>query len=172
MPLHDDPTQAALYGYIAGILDGEGTIHITKTTSPHSLAVQNRTHPGYVPRICAGMVDQEVIELLAEVLGGNTHVEHTPHNRQDVYRWSLSGRLAVLKVLPVLIPYLRVKRPQAKLLLEYCLDFEDLRSRPEDIKAAEYQRREEAYQAMRKLNAVGAAATTKREGIREDETIV
>jgi len=172
MPLHDNPTQAALYGYIAGILDGEGTFQITKTTSLHTLAVCNHTGPIYNPRICVGMVNKEVIDLLAETLGGNTHVEHTPLNRQDVYRWSIMGRLAVIKALPVLIPYLRVKRKHAMVLLDYCLNHTDLREKPEDIKATEYQRREEAYQVMRKLNAVGAAATTKREGAREGEAIV
>jgi len=80
--------------------------------------------------------------------------------------------LAMIKALSELIPYLRVKREHAMILLDYCLNCVDLRSRPEDIKLAEYQRREELYQALQKLNAVGAAATTKREGIREDEAIV
>lgn len=172
MPLHDNPTQAALYGYIAGILDGEGTFQIAKTTSQRSLDSWNMVNPKYSAKICMGMADPEAIMLLAEVLGGNTRLETTPPDRQDIYRWTLCSRLGILRVLPELLPYLRVKRKQAMLLLEYCLGFEDLRSRPEDIKAAEYQRREELYRKLKKLNAVGAAATTKREGIREDETIV
>ena len=160
MPLHDDPTQAALYGYLAGIMDGEGTFGINKTQRTDSW------YPSYNAYLCAGMTEREPMQMLLDAFSGSLS-----HGSDGLWRWKAVGRLIVLQALPILISYLHAKRNQARLLLDFCLDWQDMRQASPEAKAQEFQRREDAFQALRYMHG-GAAATTKREGIREDEAIV
>jgi len=165
--LHDDPRQAALYGYLAGILDGEGTLRICKMKPNPKFHVKDTRYTTY---ISVGMVDKEPIDLLAKHLGGSVRIERAPSDgRRPIYRWVVSGRRCVFRALCLVLPYLRVKRPQAEILLDFILNYVDRRNQSEEVKQRELLRREELYHKMRKLNAVGAAATTERDGIREDE---
>jgi len=172
MLLHDNPTQAALYGYLAGILDGEGTFRICKCTSKHTLAVTNSINPRYAPYIGVGISDKDTVLLLAEELGGSVRVERAPAGHKPIYRWTASGRKMTYRALILVMPYLRIKRRQAELLEEFILDWEDLRSKPQRAKRQELLRREGLYQKCLQLNAVGAAATTERDDTREGEATV
>lgn len=149
-----NPRQAALC-YIAGIIDGEGTIRIHKAK----------------PYLKIGMVERIIPELLKESFGGSLQEECVPE-RRSIWRWQVSGRMSVYKILEEIVPYLIVKREQAISVMEFCKDWHTPFSRQQGLSEQELQRREDAYQKLRKLNAVGAAATTKRVNIREDEAIV
>jgi len=163
MPLHDDPMQAALYGYLAGILDGEGTFTIARTDRADC---QN---PSYNAKVCAGMTEREPMAMLHAVFGGTLRLGKT----DGLWRWSICGRLAVLEALPILIPYLVAKKSQARRLMTFCLDFEDMRSRPEAVKTPEFQRREAAYVELVNMHKRDvAAAETKREDATYGEAIV
>lgn len=165
--LHDDPRQAALYGYLAGILDGEGTLRINKMKPNPKFHI---AHTRYTAGMSVGMVDKEPIDLLAKHLGGSVCIERAPsEGRRPIYRWAVSGRKSVFRALCLVLPYLRVKRPQAEILLDFILNYVDMRHQPKEVRRRELLRREELYHKMRELNAVGAAATTERDGIREDE---
>ena len=174
LAMQGNPTQAALLGYIAGIIDGEGTISIYRTKpKPH----WNFT---YSARMSMGMVGREVPDLLKDVIGGNVREERVPE-RRSIWRWELTGRFQMLAVLRTLLPFLRVKKEQAELAIIFCENWVNPRRTHREwiVDAQELQRREDAFQEMRKLNAVGAeklhaeaGATTNRLGAREGEVIV
>src|SRR3990167_7187050 len=103
----DNQRQTALYSYLAGIIDGEGTITIMKNPKR------------YIPLICCGMTSKKIISLLAEKLEGNTYIERVPENRKQMYRWRISGREKILKALEKIMPYLIEKQNQAKILKEF-----------------------------------------------------
>ncbi len=166
--VYDNPQQAALLGYLAGIIDGEGTLRINKTTSASSLAHRKATELGaiYSPVIGVGMVDRRVPELLAEHLGGSVREERVRNGqRRSIWRWTITSRPKAIAVLQLLTPLLIVKREQAELLLDFCLKGEGFKGGSGEnrlrITPDELQRREDAYLTMRKLNTVGAAATTE-----------
>jgi len=69
-------------------------------------------------------------------------------------------------------PYLRIKKAHCNHLINFLENWETPYARGKCIPEHELQRREEAYQKMRKLNAVGAAATTKSLGTGDSEVIV
>lgn len=164
--LYDNPQQAALLGYFAGIIDGEGCIRINRTTSEKSLEQRQALGLGavYAPTIAVGMVVKEVPQLLHKYLSGSLREERVPGKR-SIWRWTITSRPQAIEVLNLLLPMLVAKRKQAELLLDFCQKREQstggrgegrLRMSPQEL-----QRREDAYQAMRKLNAVGAAASTE-----------
>lgn len=154
--MQGNPRQATLC-YVAGIIDGEGTIRIHKTKPYKKNGNKNYT---YSAGIGVGMVEKIIPELLKETFGGSIHEECVPE-RRSIWRWQVSGRMSVYKILEELAPYLIVKREQALAVMEFCIDWHTPFSRQEGLSIQELQRREEAYQNVRKLNAVGAAATTK-----------
>ena len=161
MPLHDDPMQAALYGYLAGILDGEGTFTIARSSKAKNWNVS------YDARVCAGMTERVAMQMLYDAFGGSLY-----RGTEGLWRWNITGRLTVIKALPILIPYLHVKRLQAKKLLAFCLDWQDMRQASPEAKEQEYRRREEVYLELRRMHGTAAAAETEREGAREGEATV
>jgi hypothetical protein len=91
---------------------------------------------------------------------------------QVMYRWEMRKRHLLIPMLEKLIPYLIVKKQQAKLLLETLKIWIIPYNRKVGMDPEEIQRRDLAWLKMRKLNAVGAAATTKSHDSREVEAIV
>jgi hypothetical protein len=158
---YDNQREAVLVGYLAGILDGEGTIAITKT-QPNRYANMR-----YAARITLGMACKEVIDLFSQRYGGAVRVERVP-NRRPIYRWAKVGTQAVMDVLPELTPLLIEKKERAELLMEYCASIDTTRRRGPrgyvlPVSDEELAKREEFYQKMKELNAWRAPTTTNRD---------
>ena len=103
--------------YIAGLIDGEGSIHMTRKVK----------YGTYYAFITVGMSDKGVIEWLANQFGNKAteclymkkgSFKKTP---KPIYRISLQGRRACL-LCEILLPYLKVKKKQAEVLMEYPCD--------------------------------------------------
>jgi hypothetical protein len=165
MTNQDNQRQAVLYAYLAGIIDGEGTIRIG--SSRHK-----DWNIKYYASIGVGMTDETVINLFVETFGSKKRIERVP-DRRPIYRWGTSGNIKVPSILQKLISYLIVKRKQAELVIKFC-DERQIKGfrRNKGLPKKELRRREELYRKIRKLNAVGAAATTNRKDTREREVIV
>ena len=146
--MQGNPREAALMGYLAGIMDGEGTIGIKK----YMPKGRNRTMCYYL-YLYLGMQDKEVVSLFHDVFGGNIREERVP-NQKSMWRWTAQGKIHVAAVLNVLMLNLRVKREQAILAL-HCCDSWALQERVGrkllNTSEEELLKREEAYLLMRKL---------------------
>lgn len=92
--------------WCAGFLDGEGSFLLATD--------RNR------PMIQAQQIVSEPIERLKDVLGGSTF-ERTNRTVKGhpIYQWNLQGGVTMRRVIPMLLPYLTVKRQAASLLLEF-----------------------------------------------------
>lgn len=99
--------------YIAGIIDGEAYIGIKKSTIRKDCAT-----PGYHARIQIRMVDEGAISFIAQALGGNYYKEK-PHlvKGRMLYCYQASDAKAAT-ILRSVLPYLRVKKCVAGLVLE------------------------------------------------------
>jgi hypothetical protein len=103
--------------YIAGLIDGEGSIHITRKA-------KNGTFYAFVT---VRMSDYGVIKWLADKFENkvvdNNYPKQGSFNTKPktIYGITLQGRRAAL-LCEILLPYLKVKVKQAKLLLEYPCD--------------------------------------------------
>ena len=97
----------AIIGYAAGIIDGEGCILINK----------NRGGREYTLQIRVGMATTDAVGLMHKVFGGSLrvckHKNHTPMNAWVVSSIEAEGLLRRL------LPYLRVKKEEAKVALEF-----------------------------------------------------
>jgi hypothetical protein len=100
--------------YLAGIIDGEGSLIISRS---------NRgSYMNYYGRIHVKNTDYRLIEWLLAKFGGNVH-EHIPSDpikHAKAYSWYFSGDAHDKEVLLLgLMPYLIVKKEQAKILIEF-----------------------------------------------------
>ena len=103
--------------YIAGIIDGEGSIHMTR----------KEKYGTFYVFVVVAMSDKGVIQWLADKIGNKAteilypkkgSFKKTP---KPIYRIALQGRRACL-LCEVLLPFLKVKKKQAEILMEYPCD--------------------------------------------------
>lgn len=155
--VYDNQREAVLLGYMAGIIDGEGTIGINKFGS------SKRSTPGYSVRVGFGMTERKIAEMFSEKFGGSI-MEERVRNRKVIYRWYKVGNTGTREILETLLPYLIIKRNRAELALGF-LDGINTTGfqRNQGLPEAELQRRQDFYLRMKELNATGAPATTNRE---------
>lgn len=163
----DNQRQTEL-AYCAGIIDSEGCIIIAKQRNHKS-----RKTPMHVGILAVGMVTREPLDLLQRIFGGSIRIDkvRAPGYRPMI-RWACTGREITTKALMQLCSFLRVKKAQARRVLDLNLNWETPIVRSYGVSTKELQRREDLYQEVRKLNVVGVAATTKCESSREAEAIV
>ena len=96
--------------YIAGIVDGEGCIDITRSRNKN-------TTDSLGSRIQVVMTEEYIPKWLQLSFGGsvNKYKPRTP-NRQPSYAWQANGRTAIT-FLNAILPYLIIKRPQAEIVI-------------------------------------------------------
>lgn len=141
-----DPKEI-LYAYLAGIIDGEGSIGLTRNRKNKSGRIV------YYIFVTVGMTALEIPCLLKEIFGGSYYIRkkysYSP-NKKPLGMWSISC-LKAENVIKCLLPYLRVKRPQAELALEYRKEMEKHRFK----RKKNFDRLEEFGRKMKKLNKRG-----------------
>lgn len=144
MAFGGDARKIAKSAYLAGIIDGEGCLRIG-----HS-----RTENKFYARICVGMVEKEVTDLLKDTFGGYV-VEEKLKTGRTIYRWNLCNADGIETALNEISPFLIVKRKQADLLLDYV---SVRNTKLNKISDEETNRRKEIYLKCQQLNKVGANA--------------
>ncbi len=93
--------------YFAGLFDGEGTIGLAK------MAKQN----SYSFSLGVGMTSPKAINDLHNAFGGRIWLKEYPNPKwRPLWNWYVYGKRAEL-ILRTLLPFLRVKREEAELVL-------------------------------------------------------
>lgn len=114
--------------WLGGIIDGEGMITAIKRSE------HKRRQAGFIPRISIANTDMvmidEVVAILTQLelvhyLQSWTDRGHEHWKRK--YEVIINGILRCSEALPIMIPYLVVKRSKAERLLRFC---ESRRSHP------------------------------------------
>lgn len=103
------PNQLA---YVAALIDGEGSIGLEAKTSGREAS--------YYARVRVGMTDPAlpVLQWLHQEWGGSLLQSHrNPDRRRPIWTWSVTGTNAI-PFLRQVLPYLRIKEDQARLVLE------------------------------------------------------
>jgi hypothetical protein len=110
-------TKTEKLSYISGILDGEGYFGLSKSSR------KNKTE--YRARIAIGINDKIGLIPIQEVFGGKIRVgtikinHATKQEYSPAYILSFSSESKVREICESLLPYLRIKKEQAKVLLEF-----------------------------------------------------
>lgn len=148
--------------YIGGLIDGEGAIMITKSTTGFKGFI--RKNPTFTPRIKIQMTRRECLDFIVESTGMGKIKDHgvrkSRPNRRGLFEWQVHSSKAK-EFLDEIEPYLILKKPQAKLMREYFDNVKFVRHCRLGIPAEELAFREDVYEKMRKLNERGLPATTK-----------
>ena|ERR1041384_1710535 len=108
------PTSEEELAYLAGLIDGEGCISINRLRRNGEWKVVG----AYVK---IGMTDRLGVQLAQDVFGGGMTCKKRTGNMacyKPMWTWTVCG-LRAAYVIDCILPYLRVKLPQARLLLQY-----------------------------------------------------
>jgi hypothetical protein len=151
--------------YLAGILDGEGCLRITRCR----LRKKPLNSPRHSPSVFVGNTSWALAEFLRDNFGGSIWERSATATRRTVYIWHLCTRVSILAILTAVRPHLLVKGAQADLLIEFITGFSRGRGRGRGgghglrVDPAELARRERIYQEVRDLNhlAHGKIGTTR-----------
>ncbi len=107
--IHGDATLA----YLAGIVDGEGSICIYRHKSRTSRAGQMK--------VVISNTKRELLEFVQSYFGGsismtNSHLKNP--RKQPCYQWIVASQKA-LHFLEAIEPFLRIKKLQAQIAIQY-----------------------------------------------------
>lgn len=102
--------------YLAGIIDGEGSIYIGNFSSNPKTGTLH-----YQTNMEVTNTDEELILWLLKNIGGRSNkytFKQTPTNsRKPVFRWIASGEL-LTHLCHLLLPYLVIKRKQCEIMIK------------------------------------------------------
>lgn len=118
--------------YIAGIMDGEGCIgihqqrmysqcliHKSKLRAWQSRHHENDAVYTYRSNIAISNTNKAVLEYIKGLMGGTVcSIIHNHPKWRDSWEWRASTKQAC-SIIKLLLPYLRIKRKQAELLIKY-----------------------------------------------------
>jgi|GEM_PF-1581379 hypothetical protein len=143
--------------WLAGVIDGEGSIFISKVTHP-----AYRRGYFYRPQIMVSNSNRSFLVRVMEVIGeGTVHIAERGEGNWKT-RWEYQGTAGVMRqVLPQIIPYLIIKRVQAEEVLGY---FDFIYGNPiigmKEIPKEYYERLDGIYLSIKKLNEKGKPDST------------
>ena len=100
--------------YLAGLIDGEGCLYVKPLT-----AFPRLYHFG---GLSVTNTHLATLTWLKERFGGNIRIKARTGNQIPCGEWSIHGADAIRSLLKRLLPYLRIKKEQAVLLLEFLGD--------------------------------------------------
>lgn len=102
--------------FMAGIVDGEGSIYIGNFSSNPKTG-----HKYYQTNIEVTNTNKPLMEWINNTFGGRLSTytpKQTPHNsRRTVYRWIATGE-RVTHLCEIMYPYLVAKKPQAEIMIK------------------------------------------------------
>jgi hypothetical protein len=104
--------------YLAGVIDGDGTIVIGKT---RSRAKSGIFYPRYDLRVAVYNTDERLMLWIEERFGGHVYTVRRNKplpNRRVAYKWTLGQRQAAI-LLKQVRPYLVIKAAQSDLALKF-----------------------------------------------------
>lgn len=123
-----------ILAYLAGVMDSDGSIGIRKDT--YQMRVRrDQSVPSYYPRICVGQITPQAIALFKQTFGGIVCVSHRrKQNRHPLLRWEMRHKRATA-VVQALLPFMRIKRKQAMLVIRLTKLQENPRMRPTKVRS-------------------------------------
>lgn len=106
--------------YIAGLVDGEGYVGLVKTSEirRRKKIKDNITHC-FAPTVKINMTSRVAIQFIQSIFGGKIYFTPKPAPNRDVYDWQLTNKKDCKRVLEEILPFLRLKKRQAEILLDF-----------------------------------------------------
>jgi hypothetical protein len=102
--------------YAACAIDCEGCITIHKVKNKNRIG---RVYYTFGAKIIVGNTNRILIDWFYDIWGGLRQIRRKPNKDKDCYLWQLSKKEEASDFLKAILPYLKMKKEQAKCLLEY-----------------------------------------------------
>lgn len=130
--------------WLAGIIDGEGSIFILKQGRKD----RERTF-NYILRISVQSADTIMAFECMKITGEGAIMDAVTkkENQSNTYKWQVNGKKAA-NILEVLLPYLRVKKDQAIAAIEFQ---RSTKKHWRNMIAQDYQTQEDFYYKLKEL---------------------
>ena len=140
--------EAIDFAYLAGLLDGEGSIVIYKRPLR-----RGDITPRYEVTISLGITDRRIVYWLKDCFGGSAfEIKAVQGNRRRIWGWRLHGR-ACSDLLKRIVPYLKIKGLQAAIAIHFQDNMlNKSRHRGQAIGDSELILRERLYETNKILN--------------------
>lgn len=110
--------------YIAGIIDGEGTIMITNSrqrTAKRGDYIYNR------PIVTIANTSYKLLDYLNSLeIGGYSNDARIRGNRKQCFQWCLASTLPIYSFLKAILPYLVIKKERAEEVMAWIEERYDL----------------------------------------------
>ena len=140
--------RATDWAYLAGVLDSDGCVNISKQ--------KGRREPKrsqYTLRVCITNTSRILIDWLLTEIGGTAYISNltAPKHHKTAWRWTVRGYEAI-PILRKVIPYLRVKCKRAELAIQFA---KTLRSDSRKLTDKELKQRERLHAILRSMNTTG-----------------
>lgn len=104
--------QESDWSYAAGYIDGEGSMAIRKLDSGRWTT--------YCARLSVSNTHRESLEFVASIIGGKVRERKIlKHNIKPLFDFEIVARGLLLRCLPKLFPFLRIKHRHAELMLRF-----------------------------------------------------
>ena len=108
------------FSYLAGIIDGEGTITVKESGI---LKETRRYH--ITPSVVIVNTSEDLINwihtfLSSQMIGHYIHQKKEKENRRKIFRVIIKGSSRVLKLLEEVHPFLIIKKKQSEIVQELC----------------------------------------------------
>jgi len=142
--------------YIAGLFDGEGSIHIEKNLAKPGSKIWRRGYRNNCYRLVVAIVNRNlrVLRMLKEEFGGTIMIHKSGFSKKSLpaYQWRITDNRA-LKFLETIKPYVIIKEPQVKLGITFQKHKNSWKEqRTYQLSAEELNARERMRQKMHLLN--------------------
>jgi len=144
--------------YLAGFLDGEGTFTVYSGETQGAIV--------YSALMSAGNNDKAVLAWIQQAFGGKVWCVGGKAHCETTYQWMIQEKSELIALIPQLLPYLKTKNLQARLVLKYCIEFQHAR-RGVVVTKEDHELRNAYCVMFKELNARGKGSTeTKTNAIR------
>ncbi len=135
------------YAYAAGLMDGEGSFMVGKTVDQ-----RYNDYVHYSVSASVNITDPDIVDWLKQEFGGKVrHRSARTSTREEQFQWTLREREELINFCQKLLPYLKIKQLQAKIVLEFCSKFPLRSALTVDVKTE----MENYYEIAKTANARG-----------------
>lgn len=147
----DDPI---FWAYIAGLMDTDGSFSVKKQTQNKGTHVINAR---YLPIIAISMTDTRAINFIRENCNvGKLYIPKNKSTNSGIhYQFSIYTKNESIEFLKRVIPFLRAKKQNAEVLLDFCVNSKNTKICSQGVPADELVYREECYKKLCALNKYG-----------------
>ena len=130
-----DKDNILLLAYLAGAIDSDGSISIRRSTYGRR-KLKNRISPVYYPRISLRQTSPMIPNLLKETFGGFICIDKPSAKKGKILYGYEATNLIGERAIRQLLPYLRLKKRQAEIILE----LQEVRKSGRDGRKTVYQK--------------------------------